>query len=162
MNVAKIQRMDVVNGNGFRTSLFVSGCRRKCPGCFNPQAQNPDFGYPFTAEVKERLFKEIDNPHCAGLSLLGGDPLSELSDNRKTVIALCKEFKERFPNKDIYLWTGYTIEEVRASDEMKPIELYVDYIIDGPFVEALKDIDLKWRGSSNQRIINVREKRIES
>ena len=153
MKVAKILRMDVINGDGFRTSMFVSGCSRNCLGCFNRQAQDPNFGYDFTDEVKEKLFKEIENPHCAGLSLLGGDPLSVLSDNRKTVIALCKEFKEKFPGKNIFLWTGYTIDEILKSDEMKEVVKYVDVIIDGPFVESLKDINLKWRGSSNQNII---------
>lgn len=161
MRVAKIQRMDVINGDGFRTSMFVSGCSRNCPGCFNKQAQDPNFGYDFTDEVKEKLFKEIENPHCAGLSLLGGDPLSVLSDNRKTVIALCKEFKEKFPGKNIFLWTGYTIDEILKSDEMKEVVKYVDVIIDGPFVESLKDIDLKWRGSSNQNIIYTKDLKVE-
>lgn len=161
MKVAKIQRMDVINGDGFRTSVFVSGCSRNCPGCFNKQAQDPNFGYDFTDEMKEKLFKEIENPHCAGLSLLGGDPLSVLSDNRKTVIALCKEFKEKFPGKNIFLWTGYTIDEILKSDEMKEVVKYVDVIIDGPFVESLKDIDLKWRGSSNQNIIYTKDLKVE-
>ena len=109
----------------------------------------------------EKLFKEIENPHCAGLSLLGGDPLSVLSANRKTVIALCKEFKEKFPGKNICLWTGYTIDEIRKSDEMKEVVKYVDVIIDGPFVESLKDINLKWRGSSNQNIIYTKDLKVK-
>ena len=161
MKVAKIQRMDVINGDGFRTSMFVSGCSRNCTGCFNKQAQDPKFGYDFTDEVKEKLFKEIENPHCTGLSLLGGDPLSVLSDNRKTIIALCKEFKKKFTNKNIFLWTGYTIDEILKSDEMKEIVKYVDVIIDGPFVESLKDIDLKWRGSSNQNIIYTKDLKVK-
>lgn len=161
MKVAKILRMDVINGDGFRTSMFVSGCSRNCLGCFNRQAQDPNFGYDFTDEVKEKLFKEIENPHCAGLSLLGGDPLSVLSDNRKTVIALCKEFKEKFPGKNIFLWTGYTIDEILKSDEMKEVVKYVDVIIDGPFVESLKDINLKWRGSSNQNIIYTKDLKVK-
>lgn len=161
MKVAKILRMDVINGDGFRTSMFVSGCSRNCLGCFNRQAQDPNFGYDFTDEVKEKLFKEIENPHCAGLSLLGGDPLSVLSDNRKTVINLCKEFKEKFPGKNIFLWTGYTIDEILNSDEMKEVVKYVDVIIDGPFVESLKDINLKWRGSSNQNIIYTKDLKVK-
>jgi len=157
MNVAKIQRMDVINGDGFRTSLFVSGCARNCKGCFNKQAQNPDYGIPFTDEVKEKLFKEIGNKHCAGLSILGGDPLSKLSDNRKQIIELCKEAKERFPEKSIFIWTGYTIDDIIKDDAMRPIVDVVDVIIDGPFVESLKDIDLKWRGSSNQNIIYTKD-----
>lgn len=157
MNVAKILRMDVVNGDGFRVSLFVSGCNRKCKGCFNQQAQDPNYGYAFTEEVKNKIFKELENEHCSGLSLLGGDPMSCLSDNRKVVIQLCREVKEKFPNKTIFMWTGYTIEEVLASDDMKDIVKYTDVIIDGPFVEELKDIDLKWRGSSNQKIVYTKD-----
>lgn len=157
MNVAKILRMDVVNGDGFRVSLFVSGCNRKCKGCFNQQAQDPNYGYEFTDEVKNKIFKELENSHCAGLSLLGGDPMSYLSDNRKVVISLCKEVKEKFPSKSIFMWTGYTIDEVLASDDMRDIVNYVDVIIDGPFVEELKDIDLKWRGSSNQNIVYTKD-----
>lgn len=157
MNVAKILKMDVVNGDGFRVSLFVSGCNRKCKGCFNQQAQDPNFGYKYDEEVKNKIFKELENDHCSGLSLLGGDPMSYLSDNRKTVIQLCKEVKEKFPNKTIFMWTGYTIEEVLASNDMKDIVKYVDVIIDGPFIEELKDIDLKWRGSSNQKIIYTKD-----
>lgn len=153
MKVAKIQRMDVVNGDGFRVSLFVSGCARNCKGCFNVQAQNPDYGYDFDDKVKAKLFNELSNEHCDGLSLLGGDPMSCLSDNRKVIIDLCKEVKEMFPNKTIFMWTGYLIEEILNDDAMKDIVKYADVIIDGPFVEELKDIDLKWRGSSNQRII---------
>lgn len=157
MKVAKIQKMDVINGDGFRTSLFVSGCCRHCKGCFNTQAQDPNYGYEFTDEVKKRLFREIENPHCSGLSLLGGDPMSKLSDNRKVIISLCKEVKEKFPNKNIFMWTGYTIDEIVKSDDMKEILNYVDVIIDGPYIEELKDIELKWRGSSNQNIIYVKE-----
>lgn len=157
MRVAKIQKMDVANGDGFRTSLFVSGCARKCPGCFNAEAQDPGYGYEFTEEVKEKLFAEIANEHCAGLSLLGGDPMSRLSDNRKVVIALCKECKERFPGKTIFMWTGYTIDEVMSDATMKEIVNYVDVIVDGPFVQELKDINLQWRGSSNQKIIYTKD-----
>lgn len=157
MKVAKIQRMDVINGDGFRVSLFVSGCARNCKGCFNKQAQNPDYGYDFDDEVKARLFSELADEHCDGLSLLGGDPMSYLSDNRRVIISLCKEAKEKFPNKTIFMWTGYLIEEILNDDTMKDIIKYVDVIIDGPFVEELKDIDLKWRGSSNQRIIYAKD-----
>ena len=157
MNISKIQKMDVINGDGFRTSVFVSGCKRGCKGCFNKQAQDPNHGYKFTNEVKEKIFLELNNPHCSGLSLLGGDPMSELSDNRKTIISLCKEVKEKYPTKDIFMWTGYTIQEIENSKEMQDILKYVDVIIDGPFIEELKDIELKWRGSSNQNIIYVKE-----
>lgn len=157
MNIAKIQKMDVINGDGFRTSVFVSGCCRQCKGCFNQQAQDPNYGYLYNDDIKQKIFKELENIHCAGLSLLGGDPMSKLSDNRKQVISLCKEVKEKFPNKDIFMWTGYTIDEIYNDKYMVDILKYVDVIIDGPYIEELKDIELKWRGSSNQNIIYVKE-----
>lgn len=157
MRVAKIERMDVINGDGFRTSLFVSGCARNCKGCFNKKAQDPNYGYEFTEEVKNKIFKELENEHCSGLSLLGGDPMSKLSDNRKVIIEFCKEVKNKFPSKTIFMWTGYTINEILESKDMKNIVKYVDVIIDGPFIEELKDIDLKWRGSSNQNIIYTKD-----
>ena len=119
MNYAKIYRADIANGQGFRVSLFVSGCARNCKGCFNKEAQDPAFGKLFDATVKQKIFKELEHDWCRGLSLLGGEPLSKLSDNRKTVIAFAKEVKEKFPTKDIYIWSGYTLEEILEMDVKK-------------------------------------------
>ena len=135
MNYANIYRADIVNGKGFRVSLFVSGCARNCKGCFNKEAQDPAFGKPFDDKAKQKIFKELEYDWCRGLSLLGGEPLSKLSDNRKTVIAFAKEVKENFPNKDIAIWSGYTLEEIQADDSMKDILKYVDVLVDGPFIE---------------------------
>ena len=153
MNYAKIYRADIANGQGFRVSLFVSGCARNCPGCFNQEAQNPDFGKPFDDKAKQKLFKELEYEWCKGLSLLGGEPLSKLSDNRKTVIELAKEVKEKFPTKDIWIWSGYTLEEIQADDSMKDILKYVDVLVDAPFIEEQKDLSIPFRGSRNQRIL---------
>ena len=153
MNYAKIYRADIANGQGFRVSLFVSGCARNCKGCFNKEAQDPAFGKPFDDKAKQKIFKELEHDWCRGLSLLGGEPLSKLSDNRKTVIAFAKEVKDKFPNKDIAIWSGYTLEEIQADDSMKDILKYVDVFVDGPFVEEQKDLSLPFRGSSNQRIL---------
>ena len=153
MNYAKIYRADIANGQGFRVSLFVSGCARNCKGCFNKEAQDPEFGKPFDDKAKQKIFKELQHDWCRGLSLLGGEPLSKLSDNRKTVIAFAKEVKDKFPNKDIAIWSGYTLEEIQADDTMKDILKYVDVFVDGPFVEERKDLSLPFRGSSNQRIL---------
>ena len=155
MNYAKIYKADIANGDHFRVSLFVSGCARGCPGCFNPEAQNPDFGRPFDDAAKQKIFKELEHEWCKGLSFLGGEPLSKLSDNRKQVIDLAKEVKEKFPDKTIFLWSGYLFEEILEDEDMKGILDYVDVLIDGPFVEEKKDLSLKWRGSSNQHVIDV-------
>ena len=156
MNYASILKCDIANGPGFRTSLFVSGCMRKCPGCFNEEAWNPNYGKYFDDVAKYKIFKELSMDYCRGLSLLGGDPMSKLGDIRKTVIELCREVKTKFTNKDIWLWTGYTFEEIVNDNTANKIFKYVDVMIDGPFVESLKDIDLVWKGSSNQRVIDIK------
>ena len=153
MNYAKIYRADIANGQGFRVSLFVSGCARNCKGCFNKEAQDPAFGKQFDDKAKQKIFKELQHDWCRGLSLLGGEPLSKLSDNRKTVIAFAKEVKDKFPNKDIAIWSGYTLEEIQADDTMKDILKYVDVLVDGPFIEEQKDLSIPFRGSRNQRIL---------
>lgn len=155
MNYSALRKADIANGIGFRCTLWCCGCLRKCPGCFNPEAQDPNFGQPFTDETKERIFKELSEPTCDGLSLMGGEPLSSCSDNRKVIIDLCKEVKERFPDKNIWCWSGYTFEEIASDPSMKEILNYVDVIVDGPFVESKKDLSTPFRGSTNQRIISV-------
>jgi len=155
MNYAKIYRADIANGIGFRVSLFVSGCTRNCKGCFNKEAQDPAFGKPFDDKAKQKIFKELEHEWCRGVSFLGGEPLSKLSDNRKVVIEFAKEIREKFPDKTIFLWSGYLFEEILEDKDMKGILDYVDVLIDGPFIEENKDLSLKWRGSSNQHIVNV-------
>lgn len=153
MNYASIIKADIANGEGFRVSLFVSGCARNCHGCFNKDAQSADFGKLFDDKAKKKIFKELQNEWCKGLSLLGGEPLSKLSDNRKTVIEFAKEVKEKFPTKDIWIWSGYTLEEIQADKSMKDILKYVDVLVDGPFIEEQKDLSIPFRGSRNQRIL---------
>ena len=155
MNYASILRCDTANGTGFRVSLFCSGCGRKCEGCFNKQAQDPTYGKPFDEVAKAKIFNELDKPYCMGLSLLGGDPMSKLADNRKVVIDFCREVKERYPGKDIWMWSGYTYEELLDDETARDVFKYIDYIVDGPFVQALKDPSLKFCGSSNQRILKL-------
>ena len=153
MNYASIVKADIANGLYFRVSLFVSGCARNCPGCFNKEAQNPDFGKPFDDKAKQKIFKELEYDWCKGVSFLGGEPLSKLSDNRKVVIELAKEIREKFPSKDQWIWSGYTLEEIQADDSMKDILKYVDVLVDGPFIEEQKDLSIPFRGSRNQRIL---------
>ena len=158
MNYASILKCDIANGTGFRVSLFVSGCGRKCPGCFNQRSQDPNYGSRFDSAAKEKIFAELDKDYCRGLSLLGGDPMSKLSDNRKVVIEFCKEVKEKYPDKDIWMWTGYTFDELMNDETAKEIFKYIDYVVDGPFVEEKRDLSLKFCGSSNQRIIKLHPK----
>ena len=157
MNYSALRKADIANGIGFRCTLWCCGCMRKCPKCFNPEAQDPNFGKPFDKEAKEKIFKELSDPNCDGLSLLGGEPLSKCSDNRKVMISLCKEVKERFPDKTVWMWSGYLFEEIASDPSMKEILNYVDVIVDGPFIQEKKDLSTPFRGSTNQRIIKIDE-----
>ena len=153
MNYASIIKADIANGDGFRVSLFVCGCTRKCPGCFNPDAQDASYGGEFDEKAKDKIFAELRHEWCQGLSILGGEPMSCLSDNRKQVIALAKEVKEKFPDKDIWMWSGYTLEEIQADPSMADALKYIDVLVDGPFLEKEKDLSIPFRGSRNQRIL---------
>lgn len=145
----------MVKASGLRCSY--QAVEEPARGCFNQAAQDPNYGKPFDEAAEEKIFEELDKDWCKGLSFLGGEPLSKLSDNRKTVIAFAEKVKKKYPDKDIWLWSGYTYEEISSSDDMKGILNWIDYLIDGPFVESLKDISLKWKGSSNQRVIDVKK-----
>ena len=157
MNYSALRKADIANGPGFRITLWVAGCLRKCPGCFNEEAQDPNFGKPFDEEAKKKIFKELAEPTCDGLSLMGGEPLSKCSDNRKEVIKLCKECREKFPNKSQWMWSGYTFEEIAADTYMKDILKYIDVLVDGEFRIEERDLSCPFRGSRNQRIIDVKK-----
>lgn len=156
-NYSKIYRADIANGLGFRVSLFMSGCKRGCKGCFNKEAQDPSFGKKFDGEAKKKIFSELKQDYCKGLSILGGEPMSILSDNRKQVIQLAKEVKQQFPDKDVWMWSGYTFEELIADANTSEIFQYIDVLVDGPFIEVKKDQTIPFRGSSNQRVIDVKK-----
>lgn len=149
MRYSAIIKSDIANGTGFRVTLFVSGCARHCKGCFNPQTWDPCYGKPFDDEAKQKIFRELEHKWCRGLSFLGGEPLSKLSDNRATVISFAREVKEKFPDKSIWLWSGYLFEEIQANESMRDILKYIDILVDGPFIEEQKDMRLAFRGSSN-------------
>ena len=151
MYYGKIKTFDIANGEGVRVSLFVSGCRNRCPGCFQPETWNFEYGQEFTSETMLELLRLLEDPNITGLSILGGDPFE--SENSETVYHICKKVKERFPEKSIWVWTGYSIEDVWEEQALK----YIDVLIDGKFEQDKKDLRLKWRGSSNQRVIDVRE-----
>lgn len=158
MNYSKIYKCDIANGLGFRVTLFVSGCARNCPGCFNKNAQSASFGKLFDEKAKSKIFAELQKDYCAGLSILGGEPMSKLSDNRRQIINFAKEVKEKFPDKTIWMWSGYTFDELFVDSTSKDIFNYVDVLVDGPFEEDKKDLSLHWVGSSNQHVIDVKER----
>ncbi len=159
MHCAEIKKTDIANGEGVRVSLFVSGCTRHCKNCFNKIAWDFDYGKPFTEEVQQELFEALSPSYIAGLSLLGGDPFEP--SNQRGLLPFVKAVKEQFPQKTIWCYTGYTyengdIKEPHASCEVtKELISCLDVLVDGPFIEDLKDIRLKFRGSSNQRVIDV-------
>lgn len=152
MNIHNITTADMNNGDGLRTVLWVSGCTHACKGCHNPCTWDVNDGIPFTQKEKQELFDDLNNDYIQGITFSGGDPLHPA--NRDEIGNLIAEVK-KLDGKDIWLYTGYTFEEILKMDleYLKDI----DVLIDGEFIEELKDVSLKWRGSSNQRIINVKE-----
>ena len=161
MNYADIKHYDVANGPGIRISLFVSGCNHHCKGCFNQVAWDFNYGKPFTEETISSILRDLDNPHIAGLTLLGGEPMEPV--NQKALLPLVRQVKERFPEKNIWCFTGYLFDQEILGDmaeripETKEILSYFDVMVDGRFVEELKSPCLRFKGSSNQRTILVPE-----
>lgn len=153
MNYHNIKHCDMVNGTGLRVTLFVSGCSHNCMNCQNPQTHDPYSGILFDDEAKQEIFDDLGQPWCEGLTLSGGDPL--YPSNRCVILFLVKEIKDKFPNKTIWLYTGYVYEDIKDDLSIKPILENVDVIVDGPFMKNKYSYDLKWRGSSNQRVIDL-------
>ena len=151
MNYAKIKPVDVANGEGVRVSVFFSGCPHHCKGCFNAELWNYDAGEAFTFETINKIITATSPTYITGLSLLGGEPLDP--KNIQRVMELCNIFKRYYPNKTIWCYTGYTWEDIKHLFILK----YIDVLVDGQFVEDLKDPRLRFRGSSNQRIIDVKK-----
>lgn len=149
MNYNIIKQLDIANGPGCRVSLFVQGCSFNCPGCFNDVAKDFDSGKEFTEQTVQLILQLADFKHISGLSLLGGEPLHP--KNRDQVLELSRKFKEKYPDKSVWLWTGYLFEEIA---DLLPGS-GIDVVVDGRFVEDLKDLRLMYRGSSNQRVIDV-------
>lgn len=150
MRYNTIRQLDIANGPGCRVSLFVQGCDFNCPGCFNGVARDFKGGSKFTKQTKDAIFSLAEPAHISGLSILGGEPLHPR--NRSEVLQFVGEFREKFPNKTVWLWTGYEFEDV-AEDLLNSA---VDVIVDGRFIECQKDLRLKYRGSINQRVIDVK------
>ena len=154
MYYSKIKFNDVANGPGLRLSLFTSGCTHHCKGCFQPETWNFKNGEPFTLETQKYIIEKSKNKYIAGLSLLGGDPL----DNVDGILPLLQEYRKTFAaTKSIWLWTGYLFEEILKDDLKSKLLPFIDVIIDGKFEENLKDITIKYKGSTNQRVIDVKK-----
>ena len=152
MNYAEIKKVDIANGPGVRVSLFVSGCRNHCKGCFNPETWDFDYGRPFTRETEDEIIEALRPSWIQGLSILGGEPTEE--ENAAVLIPFLKRVRAVLPDKDIWLYSGYTYEALQD----KEILTLVDVLVDGPFLLELKDAGLAFRGSRNQRIIDLKEK----
>ena len=160
MNYAEIKTCDIANGEGVRTSLFVSGCTHHCKGCFNEIAWDFEYGKIFDEQVEESILKELEPAYIAGLTLLGGEPFEP--GNQRGLLPFLEKVKSKFPQKNIWCYTGYLYDSdlqqggrayCECTDRMLQL---IDILVDGPFVEAQKDIRLKFRGSANQRIIDLR------
>lgn len=161
MYYGNIKKYDIANGEGVRISLFVSGCTNHCKNCFQPETWDFAYGKPYTKETEAEILDFLKNDFCKGLSLLGGDPF-EFS-NQEELVKLCKKAKELYPNKDIWAWTGFILDQDlldggrRHGPMTDELLSYIDVLVDGPFVEEKKNIQLAFRGSENQRVIDLRK-----
>ena len=155
MNYGEIKYTDIANGPGVRVSLFVSGCRNRCKGCFNPETWDFNFGKKFTLSTLTDILIGLEKPYISGLTILGGDPLEP--ENLPTVTAICRIIKTINSDKSIWIYTGYLYEDFQNLELFD----YVDVVIDGKFIESQKDISLQFRGSRNQKIVDVKQSKIE-
>ena len=158
MNYAEIKNCDIANGPGVRISLFVSGCTHHCPGCFNQVAWDFDYGQPFTQQTIDEILELLKPGYIRGLTLLGGEPFEP--ENQGAIVELLRQIKEKYPQKSIWAFSGYLFEHI-LSGKLGEWAItreylgYLDVLVDGPFVEAKKNLSLRFRGSENQRIIDV-------
>ncbi|NLK93719.1 MAG: anaerobic ribonucleoside-triphosphate reductase activating protein [Clostridiales bacterium] len=154
MNYAEIRKFDVTNGPNVRTTLFVSGCTNNCKGCFNKDLQDFSYGSKWTSEIEDKFLEYVKNENVKGVNILGGEPMEQIMDN--DLYNLLQRIKKD-TNKDIWLWTGFLIEDILKDEKKKKILNCVDVLIDGRFDINKRDISLKYRGSSNQRVIDVKK-----
>ena len=160
MNYATIKKCDIANGPGVRVSLFVSGCTHHCKGCFNAIAWDFDYGEPFTQETVDRIIEMLAPEHIKGITLLGGEPFEP--ENQPAIVDLLRQVKSKYPQKSVWAFSGYLFDADILSGKLGPWEItkeyisYIDVLVDGRFEEEKKDLSLRFRGSSNQRIIDVR------
>lgn len=160
MNYANIKFNDIANGIGVRTSLFVSGCRNCCEDCFNKETWNFNFGEPYTAKIEEQILKSLAPSYVSGLTVLGGEPLEK--ENQSAVLGLIKRVKAEYPNKTVWIFSGFTYDEIMGESRIssplaREILSLADVLVDGRFERDKKNIALKFRGSENQRIIDLKQ-----
>lgn len=161
MNYSAIKKCDVANGPGVRVSLFVSGCTHHCKGCFNAETWDFNFGSEFTKTQEEEIIEHLKPEHIKGFSLLGGEPFEP--SNQRVLVSLLKRIKKIYPQKTVWCYTGYLLEDELLNESRARCEVtdemlsYIDILVDGEFKEELKDLRLRFRGSSNQRIIDLKE-----
>ena len=159
MNYATIKPRDIANGPGIRVSLFVSGCTHRCPGCFNAEAWDFDYGQPFDQSVIDRILEDLSPAYVKGLTLLGGEPFEP--QNQGPILELLRQVKAKYPGKSIWAFSGYLFDRDILSGRLgdpavtREYLSYLDVLVDGPFVEAQKNLTLRFRGSANQRLIDV-------
>lgn len=159
MNYAEIKNCDIANGPGVRISLFVSGCTHHCKGCFNEVAWDFNYGSPFTQETIDKILEMMKPEYIKGLTLLGGEPFEP--QNQQPIVELLRQIKQKMPDKSIWAFSGYLFDRDILSGRLGDWEVtreylsYLDVLVDGPFVEEKKNLSLRFRGSENQRIINV-------
>lgn len=153
MNYHNITHDDMNNGDGIRCVLWISGCEIHCKNCQNPQTWDKCSGIYFDKLAKEELIETLSKDYIKGLTLSGGNPLEKY--NISELLSLLKEIKNLYPNKDIWCYSGYTYEQLMQREDLKDIWQYIDVLIDGPYIDEQRDITLKWRGSKNQRVINI-------
>ena len=152
MRYNKIRKMDISNGPGIRISIFMQGCTFNCKNCFNPDTHDFNGGKEFTDETIERVLELCDKDHIEGLSILGGEPMHP--NNIEGTTKLAKAFKEKYPNKSVWSWSGYSFDKDLKDKE---VVKYLDVLVDGKYDDDLRNPTLKWKGSENQRVINVQE-----
>lgn len=151
MRYNKIRKMDIADGHGVRVSIFMQGCSFNCKNCFNPETHNFSGGKEFTDETINHIIDLCNNENIEGLSILGGEPMHPL--NIDGTLKLAKMFKKTYPEKNIWAWTGFLFENLKEKEVMK----YIDVLVDGQYVDELHNPTLKWKGSSNQRVIDVQK-----
>lgn len=164
MYYGELKKCDIANGTGVRVSLFVSGCTNHCPGCFQPQTWDFCYGKPYTADTEAEILAELDKPYIRGLTVLGGEPFEP--DNQRQLVQLLRKVKSLYPAKDIWVFTGFTLDGELLADGSHPrcevtdeMLSYIDVLVDGRYVSEQKDISLQFRGSRNQRVIDMNETR---
>ena len=162
MYYGELKKCDIANGIGVRVTLFVSGCTNHCPGCFQPQTWDFDFGKPYTADTEAEIFAELDRGYVDGLTVLGGEPFEP--SNQPELCRLLRHVKERYPQKNIWVFSGFRLDDELLRDGSYPrgqytdeMLSYIDILVDGRFTQELKDISLQFRGSRNQRVIDLKK-----